>query len=178
MSIQKDNTNHTGSRLGKLMIIGTWIIVLFMLTLFFDAQIAQMFNPNSAPSATETDNGTRQVVLQRNRSGHYIVSGFINNQPVQFMVDTGATDVAIPAALADKLKLEHGNRIIYSTANGNVQGYTTRLDTVTIGNITLNNIRGGINPGMSEQVVLLGMSFLKQLEFTQRNQTLILKHLP
>jgi clan AA aspartic protease (TIGR02281 family) len=61
----------------------------------------------------------------------------INGEPVEFMLDTGATDVAIPADLAKRLKLEEGFGVTLSTANGLSQGYRTKIDRLQLGDIVL-----------------------------------------
>jgi aspartyl protease family protein len=63
-----------------------------------------------------------------------------------------------------------------NTANGRATGYRTRLDELTLGEIRLHNVRALITSGMDGDEVLLGMSALKQLEFTQRAGTLVLRH--
>jgi aspartyl protease family protein len=95
---------------------------------------------------------------------------------VTFLLDTGATDVAIPEDLADRLRLERRGGGISQTANGPVAVWQTMLDTVTLGAISLSDVRASILPSMrGTEKVLLGMSFLKQLEFTQRDGQLILQ---
>ena len=64
-----------------------------------------------------------------------------------------------------------------STANGRVKITLTEIATLTLGGITLQNVAANINPGMQGEQILLGMSALKQLEFTQRGETLILRTL-
>ena len=91
------------------------------------------------------------------------------------MLDTGATDVAIPETIASELGLPRGPKAFYRTANGAVEVAMTRLDQVSLGDITLSDIRATINPGYRSDDILLGMSFLKHLEFTQRGDTLTLR---
>jgi aspartyl protease family protein len=62
-----------------------------------------------------------------------------------------------------------------STANGIITTYATRVATVSLGNIELHNIRASINPYAPDDDVLLGMSFLKELEMVQRGDVLILR---
>lgn len=118
------------------------------------------------------------MVLERNRQGHYVVSGTINHIAVTFLLDTGATDVAIPAAVATAAGLEPGLAGRASTANGLVTVYATRIAELQIGNIILNNIDASITPSMSGNTILLGMSALREIEFTQRGTTLTLRQLP
>jgi len=160
------------------MIVATWITVLGLLTLLFDDQLTNMRNPNASPAVSKSQNGSKRVVLKRNHAGQYVANGFINQRSVRFIIDTGATDVSVPAHLAKKLKLEPGHPVIYRTANGDVRGNRTRIASVSLGNITLEDIPGSINPGMTEDLILLGMSFLKKLEMIQRDGTLILTQHP
>lgn len=83
--------------------------------------------------------------------------------------------MAIPEALASKLGLERGAPVMLSTANGRTQGYRTRLEQLQLGDILLRNVRALVVPGLDGEQVLLGMSALKQLEFTQRGGTLLLR---
>ena len=165
-------------RIGKWMIWGAWLALLGMLTLFFNDMLEKQQNPNMAVIGQVSEEGIREVVLTRNRAGHYLSSGFINGHAVVFLLDTGASDVAIPADVARRIGLRGEQPIRYQTANGMVTGFLTRLDEISVGNIRLNNVRAGINPSMKDQHILLGMSFLKHLEFTQRGNQLILRQYP
>jgi len=91
------------------------------------------------------------------------------------MLDTGATDVSIPAELAERLKLEKGFGVTLSTANGRTQGYRTRIDRLQLGDIVLRDVRALVVPGLDGKQVLLGMSALNKLEFTQRGGTMLLR---
>lgn len=164
------NENIT-KRLGAGMIITAWLVIFILFAWYFSRELDKQHNPNE----NILKNGTAEVVLQRNRFGHYVVIGEINGYEVEFMLDTGATDVAIGAVLAEELGLKKGRSRIYHTANGQVLGYLTQLDTVRVGNILINGVRGSINTGLKGRQVLLGMSFLKHLEFTQRGNTLTLR---
>jgi aspartyl protease family protein len=155
------------------MIAVAWIILLGLLTLLFSNYLDKQNNPNQSPLSLNQQ-GRQQVVLERNRSGHYVVSGRINNSPVVFLVDTGATDVAVPEKLAERLHLQKGMANLSKTANGMARSYQTTLDNVSIGSIQLFDIRASILPGMSGDEVLLGMSFLKHLELRQKGNTLTL----
>ncbi|OZB13525.1 MAG: hypothetical protein B7X58_09350 [Marinobacter sp. 34-60-7] len=104
-----------------------------------------------------------------------VASGRINGEAVVFLLDTGATDVAIPAELAEKLGLARGAPILLQTANGQTTGYRTVLDSLSLGDIVLRDVRAIVAPGFDGEQILLGMSALKQLEFTQRAGTLVLR---
>ena len=162
-------------RLGGWMYIGFWILLFVFLASLFSRWLDHERNPNQHVDAQVTTGGVREVTLKRNRMGHYIVTGAINGHTVEFMLDTGATDIAIPASLAQDLGLQKLGRMEFTTANGVAYGYATRVREVRVGNIQLHDLAASINPNMSDDVVLLGMSFLKKIEFTQRGDTLILR---
>jgi aspartyl protease family protein len=161
-------------RLGRWMIFATWVGVLVLLTLGFSEWLEYDYNPNRDPASGE---GARsgEVVLVRNRGGHYVASGVINGQPVVFLVDTGASDVSVPGELARELGLPRGAPLAMQTAGGLVTGYATRLDSVRLGDIELKDVRASINPHAGDLEVLLGMSFLRQLELVQRGDRLTLR---
>lgn len=163
-------------RHGKAMLIISWILALALLTFFFRDALETRANPNRQPlSRTGTD--FNEVVLRRNSQHHYVTGGLINNQPVVFMVDTGATHVALSARLARRLNLREGRPEIHNTANGLVETRATVIDELQIGSITLKKVRASISPGMTMDEVLLGMSALKNVEFTHRNGELTLRQL-
>lgn len=161
-------------KLGKGMLYLFWLGVLGMGTLFFNQWIEKRQNPNQQPNATRHD-GVNEVTLTRNRQHHYVASGLINGQPVTFLLDTGATQVAVPAHLADKLGLQAGAAVPIMTANGMVQARTTVIDTIKLGTIEWRDVPAHLNPGMRDNQILLGMSALKNVEFTHRDGTLTLK---
>ncbi len=160
--------------MGKFMLVGMWGMLLILLTLFFQGWLQSGDNPNRGLASYDAD-GLGEVVLERNRSGHYIAPGFINGEPVQFLLDTGATDVNIPAAIASRIGLSRGQAQRAMTANGMITVYRTQLDEVRLGNIALPDVRASINPHMPGDTVLLGMSFMRDLEMIQRDNTLTLR---
>jgi aspartyl protease family protein len=104
-----------------------------------------------------------------------MAGGKINGEEVSFLLDTGATQVAIPTQVARHLGLQAGAAITISTANGRATAHRTRLERLQLGDIVLTDVEALIAPGMDGDDVLLGMSALKQLEFTQRGGTLMLR---
>jgi aspartyl protease family protein len=83
--------------------------------------------------------------------------------------------VSVPAGVAARLGLKRGVPLRANTANGVITTYSTRLDQVRLGDIELDNVRADINPHMQGNDVLLGMSFLRKLEFTQRDRELTIR---
>lgn len=162
-------------RMGRGMMLFAWVIGLLMLTQVFDFWGDRQINPNQTPNSMVSDTGVREVVLQRNRFHHYVTSGRINGSKVQFLLDTGASDVVVPAQLVRKLNLAEGRAGFAKTANGTIKIYSTKLDTLQIGDITLRNVGASINPNMDGDGVLLGMSALRAIEFTQKGDKLTLR---
>ncbi|MDZ5604250.1 TIGR02281 family clan AA aspartic protease [Pseudomonas sp. RP23018S] len=163
-----------GKRAGKVLMIVAWAAALFLATRFFGEWEARRDNPNRQVQS-EHGAGFIEVRLLGNGQGHFVVDGLINGQAVHFMLDTGATDVAIPEGVAQQLALARGAPVTVSTANGRAEGYRTRLDELALGDIHLRNVRALVVPGLDGEQILLGMSALKQLEFTQRGGTLLLR---
>lgn len=118
-----------------------------------------------------------QVLLQRHPSGHFIEEGSINGRPVRFLVDTGATTVAMSSSLAVKLGLSRGAQRSVSTAGGQSVGFETRLAKIELGPLALRNVDAIVLPAMEGGYVLLGMSFLAQFELLQRHDTLVIRSL-
>jgi len=167
-----------GRHAGLGMLIISFALGLGLLTLFFDDMLERQFNPNQRPSTQVLQSGGFELALQRNRQGHYVMSGDISGEPATFLLDTGATDVVIPAELANRAGLQPGQAMQAMTANGLVTVYTTTIPILHLGDITLYDVRASINPAMQGGTVLLGMSALRHVEFSQRADTLTLRMLP
>ncbi|HMU68201.1 MAG TPA: retroviral-like aspartic protease family protein, partial [Cellvibrionaceae bacterium] len=86
---------------------GAWLALLALLTLYFAGKERAQINPNQEVKSTG-DGGFAEVQLKANNHHHYLANGTINRKPVTFMIDTGASDVAIPKALAEELGLVAG----------------------------------------------------------------------
>ena len=169
--------NKTGNtrKMGISMFMLAWAVLFIMGVVLFDDLLADQYNPNHSPASHTTQEGIKEVTLQSNRQHHYLASGLINDHKTVFLLDTGATDVVIPQSLAKTIGLKANGQQQAYTANGLVTVYRTTLNSLQLGNIRLQNISASINPAMDKETVLLGMSALKQIEFTQRGETLILR---
>lgn len=152
-----------------------FFLILAALGLVFSSMLNGINNPNQQLQVTVNPNGDRELVLKRNKYGHYVATGLINGQPVEFFLDTGATVVAIPEHIAKRLNLKKGQRFQTQTANGNSVSYETKLDSVSLGDITITNVPASISSGMNFDEILLGMSFLKHLNMQQQGNTLTIK---
>jgi len=169
---------NPGRPAGLGMLIASFVIGLGLLTLYFDRLLDRQMNPNQRPVSQVFSDGITEVVLQRNRQGHYVASGNLNGTRGTFLLDTGATDVVIPEALARRANLPQGQPIQAMTANGVVTVFTTNVAELELGDIRLYNVRASINPAMHGDTVLLGMSALRHVEFTQRGDSLTLRQYP
>ena len=120
--------------------------------------------------------GKSQTSIARGGDGHYRVAGSIGGQPMQFLVDTGATSVAIGAAEADRMGLDYrsGQPIALRTANGNAQGWRIKLPSVRVGDVELRDVDAVITP-QAMPYVLLGNSFLTQFQMTRLNDQMVLE---
>ena len=154
----------------KLIVIG-WVLLLGVLFWFFQDQSERAANPNRNLVASVS----AEMVLQRSRDGHYYADGEINGQPVRFLLDTGATQIALSPKLSTTLGLSLGRPVTLQTAAGPATGYPTRLARVRLGAIEMQDLGAVVSAGMSDQSVLLGMNFLKHLEIVQRGDQLTLR---
>ncbi|MFT6732709.1 MAG: aspartyl protease family protein [Polaribacter sp.] len=159
--------------MGKGMIMIAWIIAIAFLTYIFAGVEERQNNPNPSPSS-EKNESSIEVELKRNRLGHYIANGEIDHKEVVFLLDTGATSVAIPGSLENYLNLNRGQKHLVNTANGTAVAYDTKIGSIQIGEIVLYNVKASINPSMEGEEILLGMSALKQIEFRQKGNRLTL----
>ena len=172
MSEQEQNTP---AGIGHAMLILGWVLGIGLLALLFSGVLERQHNPNRQLATVLGEDGAREVVLQRNRAGHYLARGQINGHKVEFLLDTGASDVSIPQEVASRLGLQPGQPRVYRTANGQITAYDTQLSSLALGEIRLHGVRASINPHMDGETILLGMSFLRHLEFTQRGDSLIIR---
>lgn len=155
------------------MIIGMWVVGLALAVLLVNNWLEKSRNPNNAV-VTSIDGGKRSITLRRSAGGHYLVTGSINSQKIDFLVDTGASSVSIPAAFADRIGLQRGAEFPIITANGIGTAFKTKINSLRLGDLEVRNATAHINPGLSGEV-LLGMSVLKNYELVQRGDTLTIR---
>ena len=116
--------------------------------------------------------------LKADRGGMFTVQGHINNVPMDFLVDTGASSVALNRNQAGRLGIDYkrtGRKMMMSTASGEAAGYVVTLATVKVGPIELKNIEAVISDNDFPQDALLGMTFLSKLEMNRSADTMTLK---
>lgn len=117
----------------------------------------------------------QSVTLAADTRGHFVTEGAVNDKPVRFVIDTGATMVALPATDARRLGLDYrrGEVGLTRTAAGVVPVYRVRLERVRLGGIELAGVDGVvIEQGLD--IALLGMSFLNRVEMRNEGQLMTL----
>jgi clan AA aspartic protease (TIGR02281 family) len=117
------------------------------------------------PDSPAADN--TPLVLGQGAGGHYYIDGAVNDNFLNFVIDTGATTVALPTSFASSAGLKCKTGIMMNTANGSVQGCTATIQKLKIGNFTLRYVDAVVMPNLSKP--LLGMNVLKQFRVEQDN---------
>jgi len=128
------------------------------------------------PYVAQSTGGSPSVSLSADANGHYMANGSVNGSAIRFLVDTGATMVALPAQVARQAGIHYSNapRGMVQTAGGPTTAYKVKLDTVSIGGVTLNNVDAVvIDRGLN--VPLLGMTFLSRMEIQRDGELMVLK---
>lgn len=152
--------------------IGGWMIALLWIMLLLGGSLLanQWLTARSdaaKPYWNTSAEGVPELVLKSDRYGQYVLIGSANGERIEFLVDTGASQISIPIRVANRLNLARGRSYPVQTANGEVTVYATELDEVSIGPFAMKNVTAHINPGMNGDVALLGMSFLRYFELKQ-----------
>ena len=162
---------HKTARLGALAIAAVWLAVAGVLYLVFD-QIEQKRQASLKPYALSSGD----LVIPRQRDGHFHVEGEVNRQPVRFLVDTGASHVSVSQALATQAGLPAGQSITLHTANGPRQGQLVRSVPVRVGNLVLNDTSVAVGlSGLEPQQALLGQAFLRHFDVEIRRDEMVLR---
>ena len=127
-------------------------------------------------AAARPDSKAASVILTADSRGHFVTTGTINGNTLQFLVDTGATAITLSSSDARRLGINYlaGSRSHTQTANGVVPVYKVKLDTVRVGNVTANNVDAAVIEGDALPVALLGMSFLNRMEMKRDGLTMTL----
>ncbi len=120
-----------------------------------------------------------QIVLTAGSGGHFVTQGTINGRSVRFMVDTGATSVALSQAEAEHIGLpyKNGQRGMVNTANGPAPAYRVSLSSVRIGDVQVYDVEALVLPAPMEHV-LLGNSFLTRFQMRRENDRMTLERKP
>jgi aspartyl protease family protein len=118
-----------------------------------------------------------EVAIEANERGEFFANGEINGGKVHFLVDTGATFVSIGRADALRLGIDLRSAVssVSRTAGGDVKVWRVKLDSVTVGGIRLLDVEGSVHEEQDLPFVLLGMSFLKNMEMRRKGSHLYLR---
>jgi aspartyl protease family protein len=122
-----------------------------------------------APVSVATPGAGQRLVLKADARGHFVNTGFINGRVMQYMVDTGASTVAIGLPEAQRMGLK--------AANGTAQGWRVRLDSVRAGTLELRGVDAIVTP-QPMPYVLLGNSFLRAFEMSRTGDEMVLQQRP
>jgi len=124
------------------------------------------------PNAASADS----VMVTADERGHFVTNGQVNGITIRFAVDTGATYIALPASEARRLGLDYrkGQKVMLETAKGGALAYRVKLDTVRIGDITLQSVDAVVMEGEGLSVALLGMSFLNRMNIKREGEIMTL----
>ncbi|MCH2240626.1 MAG: TIGR02281 family clan AA aspartic protease [Aquabacterium sp.] len=139
----------------------------------------QVLSIGSGPVAFKGAGGVggagSRIVLTAGSGGHFMSAGQINGRAVQFMVDTGATSVALGRPDAERLGIDlaRAQPLMMSTANGVSQGWRVKLASVRVQDVELRDVEAAVTP-TAMPFVLLGNSFLSRFQMKRENETLTL----
>jgi aspartyl protease family protein len=118
----------------------------------------------------------QSATLVADLTGHFSADGRINGQATRFLVDTGATVTALPAAEARRLGIDtsKGQLVMLRTANGTARARQVKLDVVSVGGVTLYGVEAVVMDGEGLAMPLLGMSFLNRMDMKREGSVLTL----
>ena len=120
--------------------------------------------------------GAASAMVTADEYGHFTTMGQVNGMPVRFAVDTGATFIAFHANEARRLGLDYrkGQRVLMDTAAGIAIAYRIKLDTVRVGDITVNSVDAVVMDSEGPSIALLGMSFLSRMDMKREGEIMTL----
>ncbi|HZE91447.1 MAG TPA: retropepsin-like aspartic protease [Rhizobacter sp.] len=126
-----------------------------------------------------SEGGGSKIVLTAGSGGHFVTAGSINGRAVQFVVDTGATNVSLSQVEADRigLKYKDGEHGLANTANGQVPVHRVMLGSVRVGDVQVYNVEALVVPAQMP-FVLLGNSFLTRFQMKRENDVMTLEKRP
>ena len=145
-------------------------------TLQIEGKTKQLGMGQAASVGGTASNSLQSATLYADSRGHYVSDCQINGVTLKFVLDTGATTVALNSGDAKYANIDYkrGEPVLVGTANGVVTAYRVTIATLKIGGITLNQVEGNVLEGGSPSVVLLGMSALNRLDMKRQDIALTL----
>jgi aspartyl protease family protein len=145
-----------------------------------DSQIAapSIEGPSTDSSVAQTTGSTvdtsgTKLVLTRSADSHFYIDGSVHGVSIRFLIDTGASMVALPEEIAKAAKLIEEKAVMLKTASGTTHGYQTTIDQLTLANFSFNTVQAEIVSGSQ---ALLGMNILSQFIITQESDQMTLQH--
>jgi aspartyl protease family protein len=125
---------------------------------------------------SRTEPVAQSVRLTADLQGHFRTDGQINGRTVAFTVDTGATVIALPSSEAVRIGIDYqrGQKVAMRTANGTTGAYLVKLDTVSLGGVTLHGVDAVVVEGNGLAFPLLGMSFLNRMDMKREGDVMTL----
>jgi aspartyl protease family protein len=145
-------------------------------TLQFEGNTKRLGMGQAASVTGKSSGSSASAILYANSQGHYVSDCQINGASLKFILDTGATSVALNSGDAKFANIDYkrGEPMQVSTANGVVTAYRVTIATLKIGGITLNQVEASVLEGGSPPLVLLGMSALSRMDMKREDIALTL----
>jgi aspartyl protease family protein len=162
-----------------LVVVGTYMADMADKMTTTPALATTAASRTSAPAEPAAPTGLRSVSLPRDARGHFQTEGRIEGQRINFMVDTGASVVALNETSAARFGLRpsrNAYNATITTANGTIKGAQTRLAMVEIGGLVARDVDAVVLPDEALSENLLGLSFLSKLKrFEYANGRMVLE---
>lgn len=137
-----------------------------------DVMVSFSHTANTKGSGASHIRGSGSLLLQRVVGGHYAVDGTVNNVPLQFLLDTGASRVSLPERFAKRAGITACKKSKSRTANGIVDTCIARVRELSIGQFTLRNVEVSYGKGLPEDTFLLGMNVISQFSMEQKDDVM------
>lgn len=132
--------------------------------------------PASVAGLVQNNTKRSRLILAASQGGHFAVQGKINGRSARFLVDTGATEVGMSVAEAQRMGIEYksGLPVSVTSSNGVMQGWLIKLATVTVGDVVVHGVDAVVSTGVLP-VVLLGNSYLDHFNMTRTHHQMVLE---
>jgi aspartyl protease family protein len=145
-------------------------------TLMIEGETKKLGMGQAASVADASTNSIPSVTLYANPQGHFVSECKINGAALKFLIDTGATTVALNSGDAKFANIDYkkGEPVLVGTANGVVTAYKVTIANLKIGGITLHQVEGNVLEGGSPSIVLMGMSALSRMDIKHQSATMTL----
>ena len=143
----------------------------------FDNGVVKKLGINQSIQQAYKKPEKNKLTVYSDRNGMFKLPGKINGRPTQFLLDTGATTIALSSVEADKLRLTYrsAQKGVVQTASEMVPVWHIKLDNVKVGGISVANVDAVVLKGSSPRTTLLGMSFLKHLKLKRNGAAMLIE---